>query len=236
MDEKIFWELFSRHAPTKKTTFSKCHLLSFIFGLLKQFITIFTTNIHEKYTYSIPRVPGFEPTTFGAWVSPHKLFLQNISWSQEQWSSWSLEMLQLLKLSMLTRRGMIFVTLLLCIVVLNQREWERERERERENKWKNCCQNNFPPINMFFRLMAFQANWVSIMVYLIVIIEQEQYETNRSSFDQFVVSDNDDLPKSFLIRALVASITFLSNCLILYNGDSRPLFLYFRLFNTVHNR
>ena len=84
--------------------------------------------------------------------------------------------------------------------------------------------------------MAFQANWVSIMVYLIVIIEQEQYETNRSSFDQFVVSDNDDLPKSFLIRALVASITFLSNCLILYNGDSRPLFLYFRLFNTVHNR
>ena len=43
---------------------------SFIFGLFKQTLQIFNTNICEKMSIQYT-VLGFEPTTFGTWVSSH---------------------------------------------------------------------------------------------------------------------------------------------------------------------
>ena len=42
----------------------------FIFGLFNQTLQIFTTNICEKFSIQYA-VPGFEPMTFGTWVSSH---------------------------------------------------------------------------------------------------------------------------------------------------------------------
>ena len=68
------WRLQLRHRCCQFIYFCKKMgqprpLLSFIFGLLQtNIITIFTTNICEKMSIQYT-VSGFEPTTFGTWVS-----------------------------------------------------------------------------------------------------------------------------------------------------------------------
>ena len=54
---------FKKYGPTPAS-------FSFIFDLFKQTLQIFTTNICDKMSITY-MVPGFEPTTFGTWVSSH---------------------------------------------------------------------------------------------------------------------------------------------------------------------
>ena len=53
--------LFFKNGPTPAS-------FSFIFGLFKQTLQIFTTNVCEKMSIQYT-APGFEPTTLGTWVS-----------------------------------------------------------------------------------------------------------------------------------------------------------------------
>ena len=58
------------HIITSLKKWANPGLFSFIFGLFKQTIQIFITNICEKMSIQY-LAPGFKPTTFGTWVSSH---------------------------------------------------------------------------------------------------------------------------------------------------------------------
>ena len=57
-------KLFLRNGPNSAS-------FVFIFVFFKQTITILTTNIWKNVMTIQYTVPGFEPTTFGTWVSSH---------------------------------------------------------------------------------------------------------------------------------------------------------------------
>ena len=58
-----FLTVFFKKWPTSAS-------FSFIFSIFKQTLQFFKTNICEKMSIQY-MVPGFEPTTFGTWVSSH---------------------------------------------------------------------------------------------------------------------------------------------------------------------